>query len=275
MWRDLANPQPDSIGFLARDHATNGSSRDLAYVHVARSDTFAPLHWVLGLAREPSTSDAEAITALLAAADGHIAAHGGGKAIVWLFDPSPADDALLEACGFTWQRDLYQMRVALPLPATATMPDGIEVRTFEPGRDEAAWLEVNNRAFGNHPDQGGWVAGTLSRRMAEPWFDPSVFVLAFDADGLAGFNWMKVHESNGADPRIGEIFVIGIDPSRQGTGLGRALALEGLALVAERGITTGMLYVAAENTGALALYRSLGYTVHRLDRAYTHEVGAV
>jgi mycothiol synthase len=274
VWRDLAHPQPDSVGFLARRRDKSGTVEVVTYLHVARSDTFAPRHWVLGLAREPSKSDSAAITELLAAADHHIAAHGGGNTIVWLFDPSPTDDELLEECGFAWQRDLYQMRVPLPLAATATFPAGTEVRTFEPGRDESAWLEVNNRAFGNHPEQGGWVAATLARRMAEPWFDPSLFLLAFDGDGLAGSNWLKVHESNGIEPRIGEIFVIGIDPSRQGTGLGRALAIEGLARVAARGITTGMLYVAAENTGALALYRSLGYTVHRLDRAYAHEVAA-
>ena len=149
------------------------------------------------------------------------------------------------------------------------------MRTFEPGRDEAAWLEVNNRAFGNHPEQGGWIAETRSRgAWPSPGSTPSLFLLAFDADGLAGFNWLKVHESDGTDPRIGEIFVIGIDPSRQGTGLGRALAIEGLARVSALGITTGMLFVAAENTGALALYRSLGFTVHRLDRAYEHDVEA-
>lgn len=275
VWRDLEHPQPDSICFLARRRNPDGTSRAVAYVHVARSDTFAPRHWVLGLARDPSESDAATVTALLDAADRHIAAHGGGNAIVWLFDPSPEDDEWLEASGSRWQRDLYQMRVALPLSETATFPSGIELRTFEPGRDEAAWLEVNNRAFGNHPEQGGWVAETLARRMAEPWFDPSLFLLAFDADGLAGFNWLKVHERRDPDPRIGEIFVIGVDPSRQGTGLGRALAVEGLARISALGITTGMLFVAAENTGALALYRALGFTVHRLDRAYEHDVEAV
>jgi mycothiol synthase len=269
VWRDLANPGPDSIGFLAR-----AGDRAVAYLHVARSDTFAPRHWVLGLVRDPSAETDGITIQLLAAATDHIADHGGGDATVWVFDPTPADDALLAACAFTWQRDLYQMRVPLPIDEVPKYVDGVVVRTFEPGRDEAAWLEVNNRAFGNHPDQGGWVAETLARRMAEPWFDPSLFILVFDREGLAGFNWLKVHERTDHDPRIGEIFVIGVDPSRQGQGYGRALAVDGLGRLAARGITTGMLYVAAENTGAFALYRSLGFSVHRTDRAFGTVVDA-
>jgi mycothiol synthase len=266
VWRDLASPGADSIGLLARHdgHAD-------AYLHVARSDTFAPRHWVLGLAASDSMSNA-AIAQLLDAAARHVARHGGGEVVVWRFDPTADDDAAFARQGFVAQRDLYQMRVALPLAETARFPDSIRVRTFDPGRDEDAWLAVNNAAFGNHPDQGGWVRSTLDRRLAEPWFDPSLFLLAEDDAGLAGFNWLKVHEPDGRDPRIGEIFVIGVDPGHQGLGLGRSLAVEGLARVAARGITTGMLFVAAENAAALALYRSLGFTVHRTDRAYARTV---
>jgi mycothiol synthase len=269
VWRDLAGPQPDSIGFVVRDAGTI-----VAYLHVARSDTFVPRHWALGLARDPCERNDEATTRLLAAARQHIAARGGGSSTVWVFDPTPADDVLLAASGFTGTRDLYQMRVPLPLDEVAHYPAGVVVRAFEPGRDEAAWLEVNNRAFGNHPEQGGWIADTLARRMAEPWFDPSIFLLAFDGDTLTGSNWLKVHEGDGHDPRIGEIFVIGVDPSRHGQGLGRALALDGLARLAALGITIGMLFVDGANTGALALYRALGFTVHRTDRAYEQVVDA-
>ena len=140
---------------------------------------------------------------------------------------------------------------------------------------------MNNRAFGNHPDQGGWVAETLQRRMSEPWFDPAGFLLAFDADGLAGFCWTKVHDApdtpNAPDAaaRLGEIFVIGVDPDRQGTGLGRALVVAGLEYLATvRACTTGVLYVDAASRPALALYRALGFAVHRADRAYECEVSA-
>ena len=272
VWRDLTDPGPDSVGFVARGAPPDGPA--IAFLHVRRSDTFAPRQWVLGLVRDRSAADDAVVAALLKAADDHIAARGGGEATIWIFQPTPADDAVLESSGFSWQRDLYQMRVPLPIDEAPKYADGVTVRTFEPGRDEAAWLEVNNRAFGNHPDQGGWVEETLRRRMAEPWFDPSFFILAFDADGLAGFDWLKVHEADGRDPRIGEIFVIGVDPSRQGQGYGRALALDGLARVAARGITTGMLFVDAANTGALALYRALGFTVHRTDRAFGRIVDA-
>ena len=191
--------------------------------------------------------------------------------MLWMLG-APADDSDVRAAGFRAERELYEMRVPLPLAEEPRFPAGIEVRTFEPGRDEQAWLAVNNRAFRNHPEQGGWIEETMHRRMREPWFDPSIFFLAFDADGLGGSNWMKIHDAHGRDPQLGEIWVIGVDPRMQGSGLGRALAVLGLHEVGRRGITTGSLFVAAENAPALRLYRALGFSVHRTDRAYECEV---
>jgi mycothiol synthase len=210
--------------------------------------------------------------ALLERAVEHVAAAGGGLVVLWVFEPDQGDDEAAARAGFRHQRDLLQERVPLPLGEEPAWPPGVEVRSFVPGQDDRAWLTVNNRAFADHPEQGGWVEATLQRRMAEPWFDPKGFLLAFDADGLAGFCWTKVHPATDVDPELGEIFVIGVDPSRQGSGLGRALVVAGLAYLADRGIRTGMLFVDGDNEAALRLYESLGFTIHRRDRAYEREV---
>ena len=164
VWRDIEHPGPDSAGFLVGNRV---------YAHVARSDNFSPQHWTVGLAR---TDDDDATLAALV--DGivvHVAEHGGGRLVLWVSDAHPEDDPPLARVGFEPARDLYEMRVPLPIDLPIEFPPDITVRDFEPGRDEPAWLEVNNRAFANHAEQGGWIEATLARRMAEAWFDPSIF----------------------------------------------------------------------------------------------------
>ena len=265
VWRDLERPAPDSAGVLVDG---------VAYAHVARHDNASPRHWAVGLVVAPGARHPEVVKSALDAAVRHIAGAGGGRAVLWVLDAEPRDDDLVAACAFVPARDLYEMRVPLPIPEEPRWPRGVVVRDFEPGRDDAAWLEVNNRAFRDHPEQGGWTEETLHRRMGEPWFDPSLFLLAFDELGLAGFDWCKVHEGHYRDPALGEIFVIGVDPRAAGTGLGRPLALAGLARMHGRGVRIGTLFCAADNAPALKLYRSLGFTVHRVDRAYEREVPA-
>ena len=269
VWRDLDRPlEPVSAGVVAID-----SRRTLGFAYVHRSDNVTPAHWDLGFVVHPDARrDMQVAVALLERAAEHVAGHGGGLVVLWIFEPDVRDDDAAAQAGFRRQRDLLQMRVALPPGETATWPPGVEVRPFVPGDDDAAWLAVNNRAFAGHPEQGGWVASTLARRLAEPWFDPKGFLLAFDADGLAGFCWTKIHPATDTDAELGEIFVIGVDPSREGKGLGRALVVAGLSSLAERGVRTGMLFVDGDNEAALRLYESLGFTTHRRDRAYEREV---
>lgn len=198
------------------------------------------------------------------------AAWGPGPVRILVTGVTSADDARLAELGFTAERDVLQLRVELPIADVAKWPPGVEVRTFRPGIDEDAWLPVNNRAFATHPEQGGWDRDELEARMAESWFDPEGFVMAFDDRGLAGFCWTKIH----ADEQVGEIYVVGVDPDRQGLGLGRALVVAGLESIAAREIRTGMLYVEGDNDAAVGLYHSLGFTEHQRDRWYITEVSA-
>jgi len=263
VWLDLEHPGTDSAGFLVDDRA---------YAHVARNDNGTPDHWTLGLALSAPARAGGTRGALVAAALRHVATKGGGRLTSWVLGVRPDDDADLAATGLQPARDLYEMRVALPLPRKPKWPAGVTVRPFEAGRDEPAWLEVNNRAFAGHAEQGGWTAATLAKRMSEPWFDPALFLLAEDGEGVAGFNWLKIHDAHDHDPVLGEIYVIAVDPRAQGSGLGGALAIAGLQAVHARGIGTGMLFCAADNEAGLRLYRALGFEVHRVDRAYECEV---
>jgi mycothiol synthase len=196
-----------------------------------------------------------------------------GRLRLWAHGEHPAAGRLAHSMGFTRSRVLWQMRMPLsePLPEV-TLPEGIEIRTFEVGRDEQAWTEINNRAFAEHPDQGGWGLEEVQLREAESWFDPKGFFLAFRGDRLVGFHWTKVHGSSGGDaghghdhPPIGEVYVVGVDPSEQGRGLGPALTLLGLHHLQDLGLDEVLLYVDEANTNAIRVYERLGFTRYATD----------
>jgi mycothiol synthase len=190
-----------------------------------------------------------------------------------------AESALMaEHLGFRRIRVLFQLRRPLiaPLPP-AVLPDGVTVRTFQPGADDEAWLTVNARAFASHPEQGHWTLEDLRQRMAESWFDPAGFFLAEkEIDGspqLIGFHWTKVHshdDEDGHEP-IGEVYVVGVDPSAQGIGLGRQLTLVGLEYLQSLGLQQVMLYVDESNVAAIRLYESLGFSRWDTDVLFKHE----
>jgi mycothiol synthase len=196
----------------------------------------------------------------------------GKRLRVWAHGGHPAARHLAVQLGMKMFRELRQMR--RPLDAAASgipeprLPDGVTVRTFVPGQDEAAWLAVNAAAFAHHPEQGSMTLDDLRDREAESWFDPEGFFLAFRGAALAGFHWTKVHAQEG----LGEVYVLGVSPSEQGSGLGRALTAVGLRhLATTRALPAAMLYVDADNGPAVAVYERLGFATHEADLMYRTE----
>jgi len=192
---------------------------------------------------------------------------------LWAHGDLPSAGAFAEARGFRRARSLWQMRRPLAdgpeLPEPA-FPPGVTVRTFAVGKDEEAWLAVNARAFAHHPEQGAWTRADLDLREAEPWFDPEGFFLAERDGELAGFHWTKVHPQGPDGTPEGEVYVVGIDPGRQGGGLGRALTLVGLRYLHGRGLGHVMLYVDEDNTAAAGMYTALGFSRRTTDVMYLH-----
>ena len=187
---------------------------------------------------------------------------------VWAHGDLPAARALAARAGFSRIRSLWTMhRPLADLPPVPALPAGVTIRTFCAGADEAAWLDLNRKAFAHHPEQGAWTAEDLSLREREPWFDPDGFFLAERDGKLAGFHWTKIH---GSPPDIGEVYVVGVDPAGQGGGLGRVLTMTGLGYLRSRGLAEVMLYVDEDNAPAIRLYESLGFSHQGTDVMFRH-----
>ncbi len=218
--------------------------------------------WTMQTVTDPHHRDGSAMRLLVERLLAAVAGEGGGRVDWWVYAPTATDEAIAAEHGLRVDRELLLMRRPLP---TERRPE-VATRGFRPG-DEDAWLAVNNRAFAGHHEQSGWTIETLRQRMRQPWFDADDLRL-HERDGrLAAFCWTKRH-----DPDHGEIYVIGVDPDFQGLGLGTQLTLAGLDHLAAAGMTEALLYVAAENTAARAMYDRLGFVVDRIDRAYVGEV---
>ncbi|MDO9396787.1 MAG: mycothiol synthase [Herbiconiux sp.] len=196
-----------------------------------------------------------------------------GGLLAWAHGDHPASRALAASHRFESVRTLLQLRRELGSAPVAPVPDpeGFTIESFRGGPDVDDWVALNARVFASHDEQGSLTADDLRFRMSEAWFEPDDFLLLRDGRGrLVGYNWLKIEPS---DPRVGEIYVIGVAEEVAGQGLGRVLMQHGLARLADRGCAQASLYVDADNERAVALYRSMGFTDHTIDVQYQHRPG--
>lgn len=269
LWLDLR--QGGRAGFAAVLGVESGHDHLVAYCQVSRGND----SWALELVVHPHHryDIAEIGPAMLGRAVDVVAAEGGGHLHWWVFEPTARHVEIAASVGLAPGRRLLQMRRPLPLeePLRA-LADGLAVRPFRAGRDEDAWLEVNNAAFSSHPEQGGWNREVLATRMDQDWFDPAGFLLHHDRDQLAGFCWTKVHAL--PDETLGEIYVIAVSPDHAGRGLGTRLVVAGLVHLALVGAGTAMLFVDEDNAPAVAMYQSLGFAAHHRERAFVGDIAS-
>jgi mycothiol synthase len=204
----------------------------------------------------------------------------GKRLRLWAHGGRPAARHLAQIMGLSLFRELRQMR--RPLTGLALeepeLPDGVTVRTFRPGEDDAAWLAANAAAFAHHPEQGALTQQDLDDRKAEDWFDPHGFFLAVAepldkeatkaGERIVGFHWTKVHAAD----QLGEVYAVGVVPEAQGSGLGTALTVIGLRhLASAAAMPTAMLYVDADNVPAVTVYERLGFITYETDLMYRTE----
>lgn len=192
----------------------------------------------------------------------------------WAFGNLEGARGLARSKGLRLERELLIMErdlVAFP-PAREDAPEGIEIRAFEEG-DAQALVEVNADAFSHHPEQGAMSLDDFWMRAGEDWFDPAGLLVAIDDDSGAflGFHWTKTERLDPElpDEVVGEVYVIGVEPSASGRGIGRALLSAGLAHLADKGVRRVRLYVEASEKRVVKMYGSARFEVVTRDASYT------
>jgi len=223
---------------------------------------FAPADAPVELAVDPDHRRRGHATALL----DRVLAHGETR--FWAHGDLPSARELATANGLHAQRTL--LRLTRPLSAEDSVTDpalpGVVVRPFRPD-DLAGLLTVNARAFAFHPEQGAMDETLFAQRAASAWFDPAGIFVAERGGDIVGFHWTKVDAATD-DERIGEVYVLAVDPAHEGQHLGSTLLSRGLAHLATAGVSIAELYLEADNDAALGLYGSHGFTEAGRDVLY-------
>ncbi len=267
LWLDLRQGgRPGFIGLIATEE---GHDHPIAYCQLSRGND----SWSLDIVVHPHHRYDMAIIGreLMTSALEVVKTEGGGHVHWWVFEASQLHRELAHEFDLQQGRELLQLRVALPLaPSVAVRADSLITRSFDFSRDAQNWLDTNNAAFAQHPEQGAWEIDVLRSRIAEPWFDANGFLIHDINSELAAFCWTKLQTDT--TPLLGEIYVIAVHPSFAGRGLGSAITVAGLNYLSKSGAEVGMLFVDSTNTAAIAMYNALGFVAHHTEIAFVGDI---
>lgn len=176
----------------------------------------------------------------------------------------PGED-LLRDHGYEAARWFFDMlRPNLEGLEVPAMPEGLELRPVTPDQYETIW-RANREAFRDHWGGSDESLDAMRRLLDEPHHDPSLWLVAWDGDEVAGGVWNEVNpeenESLGmARGWLGSVFTRRAWRRR---GLAAALIGRSLELLRDRGLTSAALGVDADNpSGALGLYEAAGFQIH-------------
>ena len=199
---------------------------------------------------------------LVAAGRALVFAAGRDQLRLWI-PHRPEAEAFARACGLRHTSSLWQMRLPAEAVASAAepvFPPSIAVRSFRLAVDEAPFVALVNRIFLDHPSPIELSVDEVRRVHAAPGFDPTTILVVEDTatDAMVGF--CRIHPYTAPDGTLaGEIRLLGVDRVWRGRGLGRAVAMWGIAELRRRGAQSVQLAVEGENEGALRLYSDLGF----------------
>ncbi len=236
----------ESIG---RDRARTGSwSDDTTLCVIGIAALHEPTgHWAVEIAVAPDhrgPNREESAIRLSAALVPDDAAY-----TVWAFRDEQV--AAARRLGYREIRAVSRMTGPIPTVTTSEGPS-MPIGTMK-SLDGPGILDVNNRAFRGHPEQGSMTEEDLASLIGQSWFESDGVLVARDGERIVGFCITKYE-----DGHFGEIVVIAVDPAAQHTGVGRDLIRSGLDVLKRRGARKVSVWVDTSNDAATRLYETLG-----------------
>ena len=206
------------------------------------------------------------LTVLLEAATRLARQHGAPRLQVWTRQAGEREVEVARGAGFEVARRLAVLGRKLQGDLPDPPPSSARVRTYQPGDDDEAVVEVLAAAYDGTAEQG-WDLERFAERRRLPWFRAEDLLVAelddsADGPGLAGLHWLKRR-----DEHTGEVYNLAVHPEAQGHRVGPLLLHAGLEHLREQGCDEVILWVDLANERAVTLYRSQGFATRWLDLA--------
>jgi ribosomal protein S18 acetylase RimI-like enzyme len=170
--------------------------------------------------------------------------------------------------GFEMERDLSE-----PIPE-APMPNGLEVRPVEEDQIRKIF-DASQEAFRDHWGYREETWEEFQGWFKDPTYTPDIWKIAWDGDQVAGIvmNYVNENENEEYDRKRGYTENISVGRPWRKRGLAKSLIVQSMQMFKDQGFTQTALGVDAENTsGALNLYKALGYKVTKKATTYRKEM---
>ncbi len=184
---------------------------------------------------------------------------------------TPASDertvVLLEKNGFevagVYQKMLLEPLTSKSLDKARPLPAGYTLKSYRDAGDDQLFITAMNRSFGDLWGHG--VATEAVWQQILELSDPEHFFVLLAEDEAVGFLNISVTDD---DAVAGRLDSPGLAPEHRSPDLYRALALEGLKLLAAKGVERVTLECWGESKETVEAYEALGFTSVAVELGY-------
>ena len=203
-----------------------------------------------------------------------IRAAGIKTAQISVSETNSAAKSLLMKLEFQLIRHFFEMKLDfnnIQLPAAGQGPT---TRHRLKSGEENLLTEIQNRSFA---DTWGFTPNTeeeIAYRLNMHGRSPDDVILTYLGDHPVGYCWIIINAEENAKRKKnkGLIQMLGVDPDYRQQEIGKAILLNGLEDLKNKGVDIVELTVDSENPAACSLYESVGFEVYAKTEWYEKKV---